>query len=101
MGYIPERKLREEQLGGISKMTLYRWRQDGFPAPSVINSAITGHMCRSRRIFLLGLQKRSQNKKACRTVKMATGKDEMRLDYTTSSLWQQMIEDQSDAKPAT
>ena len=37
MAYIPERKLREEQLGGISKMTLYRWRQDGFPAPSVIN----------------------------------------------------------------
>lgn len=37
MGYIPERKLREEQLGGISKMTLYRWRKDGFPQPYVIN----------------------------------------------------------------
>ena len=26
-----------------------------------------------------------KNKKACRTVKMATGKDEKRLGYTTSS----------------
>ena len=37
MSYIPERKLREEQLGGISKMTLHRWRKDGFPEPHVIN----------------------------------------------------------------
>ena len=37
MSYIPERKLREERLGGISKMTLYRWRKDGFPEPCVIN----------------------------------------------------------------
>ena len=37
MTYTPERKLREECLGGISKMTLYRWRKDGFPEPCVIN----------------------------------------------------------------
>ena len=36
-----------------------------------------------------------KNKKACRTMKVTTGKDEMCPDYTTSSLWQQMIEDQS------
>lgn len=37
MLFTPERKLREERLGGISKMTLYRWRKDGFPEPCVIN----------------------------------------------------------------
>ena len=37
MPYISERQLREHQLGGISKMTLYRWRKDGFPEPHVIN----------------------------------------------------------------
>ena len=34
-------------------------------------------------------------------MKVTTGKDEMCPDYTTSSLWQQMIEDQSDARLST
>ncbi|WP_044049555.1 hypothetical protein [Planktomarina temperata] len=38
MRLTPERKVREQQLGGISKMTLCRWRKDGFPSPVVINN---------------------------------------------------------------
>jgi hypothetical protein len=38
MRLTPERKVREQELGGISKMTLNRWRKDGFPSPVVINN---------------------------------------------------------------
>ena len=38
MRLTQERKVREQQLGGISKMTLYRWRKDGFPSPVMINN---------------------------------------------------------------
>ena len=37
MAIHSEKTIRERELGGISKMTLHRWRKDGFPDPIVIN----------------------------------------------------------------
>ena len=38
MKLYTEKTVRDEDLGGISKMTMYRWiKHDGFPPPKKIN----------------------------------------------------------------
>lgn len=37
MAIYPKKTVRKREFGGTSKMTLHRWRKDGFPDSIVIN----------------------------------------------------------------